>query len=77
MHLREYANATPYMGYSYSYPHKSAYRQLTPRSLREVWASEAHEQLFLYLHIPFCEMRCGFCNLFTTTNPQEAVVQRY
>ncbi|MBM7844396.1 STM4012 family radical SAM protein [Herpetosiphon giganteus] len=77
MHLREYANATPYMGYSYSYPHKSAYRQLAPRSLREVWASESHAQLFLYLHIPFCEMRCGFCNLFTTTNPQEVVVQRY
>lgn len=77
MHLREYANATPYMGYSYSYPHKSAYRQLELRSLRKVWSDEAHDQLFLYLHIPFCEMRCGFCNLFTTTNPNESVVQRY
>ena len=23
------------------------------------------DALFLYLHVPFCEMRCGFCNLFT------------
>jgi len=27
----------------------------------------------LYLHIPFCEMRCGFCNLFTVANPKEGI----
>src|SRR5262249_50390602 len=29
------------------------------------------EALFLYLHVPFCEMRCAFCNLFTQTRPGE------
>ena len=28
------------------------------------------ESLFLYLHVPFCEVRCGFCNLFTPRDPR-------
>src|SRR5207253_519250 len=35
------------------------------------------DALFLYLHVPFCEMRCGFCNLFTTTHPGEGLEQQY
>ena len=60
----------PFQGYAYAYPHKSAYRALDPpRALEEVWALENKEALFLYAHVPFCEMRCGFCNLFTMTHP--------
>lgn len=58
---------TPYASYAYGYPHKTAYRPLDPpRALAEVWAEEPREALFLYVHVPFCEQRCGFCNLFTT-----------
>lgn len=58
---------TPYESYAYGYPHKTAYRPLDPpRPLAEVWADEPRESLFLYVHVPFCEQRCGFCNLFTT-----------
>jgi oxygen-independent coproporphyrinogen III oxidase len=67
-----------YAGYAYAYPHKTAYRALNPRiSLRDVWATERREALSLYLHTPFCEMRCGFCNLFTTANPQPGFAQDY
>jgi len=60
-----------FQGYSYSYPHKSAYRPLEkPRSLKEIWQYENKDHLFLYIHVPFCEMRCGFCNLFTMANPK-------
>lgn len=60
---------SPYLGYTYSYPHKTAYRPLRPaRRLRDVFAGEDKSALFLYVHVPFCEMRCGFCNLFTTTD---------
>ncbi|ROZ46440.1 coproporphyrinogen III oxidase family protein [Rhodococcus sp. WS3] len=56
----------PYQNYVYAYPHKTAYRPLQPRpSLQKLWASEPKDALSLYLHIPFCEVRCGFCNLFT------------
>ncbi|MBO0870754.1 MAG: radical SAM protein, partial [Micromonosporaceae bacterium] len=68
----------PYQGYLYAYPHKTAYRPLRPRpELREVWATERRDALFLYLHLPFCEMRCGFCNLFTRANPAAAEVNAY
>jgi oxygen-independent coproporphyrinogen III oxidase len=71
------ANST-YSSYSYAYPHKTAYRPLNPpEHLSTVWAQEKKESLFLYLHIPFCEMRCGFCNLFTQTNAGEDLVSQY
>jgi oxygen-independent coproporphyrinogen-3 oxidase len=67
-----------YAGYAYAYPHKTAYRALKPAvALREAWAAERRDALFLYLHTPFCEMRCGFCNLFTTVNPPSGFAQDY
>jgi oxygen-independent coproporphyrinogen-3 oxidase len=72
------ATTSPYVAYAYSYPHKTAYRPLSPpRPLSRVWADEATDALFLYLHVPFCEMRCGFCNLFTTANPRDDVAAAY
>lgn len=64
-------------GYAYSYPHKHSYRRLEPVSLEKLWAPEKKDALFLYIHLPFCEMRCGFCNLFTIANPQENIVDAY
>ncbi|UBU15002.1 STM4012 family radical SAM protein [Nonomuraea gerenzanensis] len=66
----------PYESYVYAYPHKTAYRPLDPRPrLKEVWAGERPGAL--YVHIPFCEMRCGFCNLFTRTGAPEELVTAY
>jgi oxygen-independent coproporphyrinogen-3 oxidase len=68
----------PYQGYLYAYPHKTAYRALRPRpALRDVWAGEDASALFAYVHVPFCEMRCGFCNLFTRANPPAEQVAAY
>jgi oxygen-independent coproporphyrinogen-3 oxidase len=70
--------ASPYQGYVYGYPHKSAYRPLAePVALGPLWETQVREALFYYLHIPFCEMRCGFCNLFTRANPQQTLVHGY
>lgn len=78
MSLRERLQLQPFQGYAYSYPHKLAYRPLAPaRPLAPLWAREDRDALFLYMHVPFCEMRCGFCNLFTTANPQEGMVDAY
>jgi oxygen-independent coproporphyrinogen-3 oxidase len=64
--------------YAYSYPHKSAYRPLTPPvSIAEAWQGDDVGQLSLYVHVPFCEMRCGFCNLFTQSQPAGEVVESY
>ena len=71
-------DGSPYQGYLYAYPHKTAYRPMRPRPpLREVWAGERRDALFLYLHVPFCEMRCGFCNLFTRAHPPGEQVRAY
>jgi oxygen-independent coproporphyrinogen-3 oxidase len=67
---------SPYQDYAYGYPHKTAYRPLVPRRpLAEVWTGM--DALSLYLHLPFCEMRCGFCNLFAATDAQRELVAPY
>ncbi|MFE7975855.1 STM4012 family radical SAM protein [Streptomyces shenzhenensis] len=69
----------PYQQYVYAYPHKTAYRPL-PRergSLRELWADEPKGALSLYFHIPFCEVRCGFCNLFTRIGAPDGLAGAY
>lgn len=67
-----------YQGYAYAYPHKTAYRTLTPPvPLDTLWSGENREALFLYVHIPFCEMRCGFCNLFTTIHADQSLEYAY
>lgn len=63
--------------YAYSYPHKHSYRSLEPLSLAALWKEEKKDALFLYVHLPFCEMRCGFCNLFTIANPKDDMVDVY
>jgi len=71
MGLRETLAQSRYLAYSYAYPHKTAYRPFEePMPLQEVWKDEDQSALFLYVHIPFCEMRCGFCNLFTMAKPK-------
>jgi oxygen-independent coproporphyrinogen-3 oxidase len=76
--LLDYMGGEPYLNYVYSYPHKTTYRNFQePRSLKDAWKNEDKSSLFLYVHIPFCEMRCGYCNLFTTTSPEEDLVENY
>ncbi len=75
--LHPVLQGSAYRAYVYAYPHKTAYRPFTPKPLREVWRDEARTGLFLYVHVPFCTMRCGFCNLFTTANPKQNLVAFY
>ncbi|MEU9778707.1 STM4012 family radical SAM protein [Streptomyces sp. NPDC047968] len=68
----------PYESYVYAYPHKTAYRALPDRpELARVWAGRAKDALSLYLHIPFCEVRCGFCNLFTRIGAPDGLTGAY
>lgn len=72
------STARPYESYVYAYPHKTAYRPLSPRpALRTLWADEPKDALSLYLHIPFCEVRCGFCNLFTRIGAPDGLTTAY
>lgn len=67
-----------YEAYTYGYPHKTSYRHFeVPRRLQDAWQGEDKTSLFLYLHVPFCEMRCGFCNLFTRAHSEGDLTERY
>jgi oxygen-independent coproporphyrinogen-3 oxidase len=68
----------PYRSYLYSYPHKTAYRELNPPiPLQSLWEKEDTETYFLYMHIPFCAARCGFCNLFTLPDKRQDSHEKY
>ena len=76
--LRRRLDRSRFSGYLYAYPHKTAYRPLEPPvALADAWREEALDRVFLYLHVPFCEMRCGFCNLFTMTGAPPSSVGAY
>ncbi|MFF0598196.1 STM4012 family radical SAM protein [Streptomyces antibioticus] len=69
---------SPYQHYVYAYPHKTAYRPLPHRpALAGLWADEPKDALSLYAHIPFCEVRCGFCNLFTRVGAPDGLTGAY
>lgn len=70
--------ARPYESYVYAYPHKTAYRPLRPApALADLWRGQDRHALSLYAHIPFCEVRCGFCNLFTRVGAPGDLTTRY
>ena len=76
--LDEALAQTRYASYVYAYPHKTAYRRIEPGApLGPLWAGERRDSLFAYVHIPFCEQRCGFCNLFTRPVPPEELIATY
>ncbi len=76
--LSDLLGSDGYLSYAYAYPHKTAYRTLSPDiDLRSLWAREDVSSLFLYIHVPFCEQRCGFCNLFTQVQPKGDLPTRY
>jgi len=61
----------------YSYPHKTAYRPLTGVSLEDYASCLSGPGHGLYLHIPFCQTKCGYCNLFSVTGQESGEVDRY
>lgn len=67
----------PYVQYMYSYPHKTAYRPLPDLSLKEYFPCLGGVGHGLYLHIPFCQTKCGYCNLFSVTGQPEEKMDEY
>ena len=66
-----------YIQYMYSYPHKTAYRALENVNLRDYFFNLEGEGHSLYLHLPFCESKCGYCNLFSVTGCNQIQMDDY
>ncbi len=66
-----------YLQYMYSYPHKTAYRSLSGVSLKDYVSLLEGTGHGLYVHIPFCQAKCGYCNLFSVTGQDTEAVERY
>jgi len=74
----------PYIQYMYSYPHKTAYRPLKAIVLEDYIERLYHADNSLYFHIPFCQYKCGYCNLFSvaeqsssTGKKEETLMEQY
>lgn len=67
-----------YQQYMYSYPHKTAYRPID-----RVVVGDYLQKLTtvsacgLYVHLPFCQNKCGYCNLFSVAGASEQVIDTY
>lgn len=66
-----------YIQYMYSYPHKTAYRPLAGVNLKDYGGRLKGKGHGLYVHIPFCETKCGYCNLFSVTGQRREAVDGY
>lgn len=67
-----------YRQYMYSYPHKTAYRPLDGALIKEYLGGMSKEgENGLYFHIPFCETKCGYCNLFSVVGQSENRMTEY
>ncbi|MGN0483918.1 MAG: STM4012 family radical SAM protein [Lachnospiraceae bacterium] len=66
-----------YIQYMYSYPHKTAYRPMKGVRMEEYLHLLKDTTNGLYFHIPFCQTKCGYCNLFSVTGKTESECDRY
>ena len=76
-YIQEDFMINPYVQYMYSYPHKTAYRPLPSLPLKDYFWRLAGPGHGLYLHVPFCQTKCGYCNLFSVTGQSAEVMDKY
>lgn len=67
----------PYIQYMYSYPHKTAYRGLEGIQISDYIPFLSHGNNSLYFHIPFCQYKCGYCNLFSLAGQTQQRMEVY
>ena len=70
-------NEAIYTQYMYSYPHKTAYRKLNGIVFDDYKHYLQAGKNGLYFHVPFCESKCGYCNLFSVTGKNSAYMDSY
>lgn len=67
----------PYIQYMYSYPHKTAYMPLDNLDVRDYFSCLLSQESSLYVHVPFCQYKCGYCNLFSVAGGNDCLMENY
>jgi len=75
--LAERAAKQEMPAYVYMYPPKSAYVPFSDGSIAAQTWDGVKGAVSLYVHFPFCEMKCSFCSLFATTRHDEDTLAYY
>ncbi len=65
--LRQQIQAQILPAYLYTYPPKSSYRPFKDWQTAVGQWQKISGDITLYIHVPFCDMKCHFCDLFTVT----------
>ncbi|MCK9574904.1 MAG: radical SAM protein [Clostridia bacterium] len=76
--LNKEVKSSDWTGFIHCYPHKKAYRNIPNIDMKQIW--EGIDEFNLYVHIPFCDRKCAYCNLFSTVLNQtekENMYDRY
>lgn len=63
-----------YQQYMYSYPHKTSYEKIKKLNISKELNNKVES---LYIHIPFCQSKCGYCNLFSIANSKQEILDSY
>jgi oxygen-independent coproporphyrinogen-3 oxidase len=69
----------------YCYPTRSAYVEYgnlsIPWTIPQIWEEDLNHSpssdLNLYIHVPFCRYKCGFCNLYTIISTDQSEYDAY
>ncbi|MDO4792727.1 MAG: STM4012 family radical SAM protein [Filifactor alocis] len=80
--MRKEDHSSIYTQYMYSYPHKRTYEDIERLDLSLYRERFRGREMGLYIHLPFCRSKCGYCNLFSITGEEEreaylSAVQRH
>jgi oxygen-independent coproporphyrinogen-3 oxidase len=74
-------NQDEYGDYIYMYPPRQAYRPLAASSAQLLdlvkVSLRKRPEVNLYVHVPFCEQICRFCNLYTTARGGRDIYELY
>lgn len=80
--LKDYIAAGSIPPFVYCYPTRSAYRPIdskwtVEKIFDEDFLHSPTRDLNLYIHVPFCRYKCGFCNLYTVICKDEDIYDAY
>lgn len=65
-----------YSQYMYSFPHKKMYKNIDKNIIENILLT-VNGEISIYIHIPFCSSKCGYCNLFSVVIKESDYVDKY